>query len=349
MKRSGYLGLAFLIVLLLAVPVLGQQAKSKAEYDAYMAFYNEQNPQKKAELGEKFLTDYKETDFKQPAFQLLVDAYVRAQNWATVMDAAGRFEQAVPNADARSKGSIYLNAMAAANQTNNFEKTIEYGDRVLAIDPNNLNAQLTLSQIIPERLPEGEAAKSQALNKAYDLATKAHGQVQKIFSQPKPAQFTEEQWNRERANIEGTLLGTLGMIHLNRAEYGKSVEQYLAAIKMSPKTWVNYFRLGLAYRSQAPEVIKQLDAAVKAENEAKAAKAEKAVVDELVAKREALEKEAIAKQDQAIDALAKAVAIGGAEAKPARDQLERLYKAKNNDSLEGLEELINKKKGEIPG
>jgi len=74
MKRTGYQGLSVSIVLVLALvaaalPGFGQaaqskqpQAKTQAEYNAYKALYDEQNPQKKAELGEKFLTDFKESD-----------------------------------------------------------------------------------------------------------------------------------------------------------------------------------------------------------------------------------------------------------------------------------------------
>jgi len=60
MRRTGYLGLSMSIVLVLALaaaalPGFGQaapakqpQAKTQAEYNAYKALYDEQNPQKKA-------------------------------------------------------------------------------------------------------------------------------------------------------------------------------------------------------------------------------------------------------------------------------------------------------------
>jgi hypothetical protein len=87
MKKVSYLGVSLLLMLCLALPGLAQQAKSKAEYDAYMLFYNEQNPQRKGEAAEKFLADpaYKESEFKLPAFQGAVIAYRNAQNWAKVM------------------------------------------------------------------------------------------------------------------------------------------------------------------------------------------------------------------------------------------------------------------------
>lgn len=345
MKRIAYVGFSLSLILALALPGIGQQAKSKPEYDTYSAFYSEQNPQKKAELGEKFLADFKDSEYRAPGYQLLVNAYYQAQNWAKVIEVTDRFDQELPNADAKAKAPIYARAMAAAQQTNNFEKTVVYGEKVLAVEPNDVNTQLTLSSVIPERLPSDEAGKKAALDKAFDLATKAKASVDKIFSGPKPANMSDDQWNKEKSNIQAQLHSTLGLIHLNRQEYDQSVEEYGAAVKENAKDGIAQYRLGLAYQGQAGAAGRALQDAVKAENDAKAAKAEN--VSELVSKREALEKTAREKRDLAIDSLAKAVAIGGVVAQPAREQLERLYKLKNNDSLEGLDQLIAEKKSQL--
>jgi hypothetical protein len=348
MKKVSYLGLSLLLMLSLALPGLAQQAKSKAEYDAYMLFYNEQNPQRKGEAAEKFLADpaYKESEFKLPAFQGALIAYRNAQNWAKVMEMADKLTTFLPAADDTLKNFSYENAMVAGQQSGNFDKIVEFGDKVLAINPNNLNAQITLSSMIPERLPADEAAKKASLDRALDLATKATAQIPQIFAQ-KPAQFTDEQWNRERANLEGQLSATLGLIHLNRAEYDLSAQKYDVALKSNPKDGISHYRLGLAYQYQASEATKLVLAAITTENEAKVAKAEEAVINDLVAKREALEMDARTKRDKAIDSFARAVAIGGIVGQPAREQLERLYKAKNNDVLDGLDQLINEKKTEL--
>src|SRR5438876_11323158 len=102
MRRTGYLELSMSIVLVLALaaaalpgfgqaaPAKGPQAKTQAEYNAYTALYNEKNPQKKAELGEKFLTDFKESDFIGNTYTMILGAYTSAQNWPKVIDAAER-------------------------------------------------------------------------------------------------------------------------------------------------------------------------------------------------------------------------------------------------------------------
>ena len=50
-------------------------------------------------------------------------------------------------------------------------------------------------------------------------------------------------------------------------------------------------------------------------------------------------------REAAIEELAKGVALGAAQAAPARAELEKLWKQKNNDSLDGLDAYIASKKG----
>jgi hypothetical protein len=51
--------------------------------------------------------------------------------------------------------------MQSYQQLNNFDKTVEYGDKLLALNPKDLPAFLTLSSILPERLPPAEDKKAQ--------------------------------------------------------------------------------------------------------------------------------------------------------------------------------------------
>src|SRR5687767_8428532 len=110
MRRTGYLGITLLLILALGVPAFSQapapaagpQAKTQAEYNAYKALFDEQIPQKKAELGEKFIAEQKESDFIPQAYRMLIGAYSRAQNWAKVMEATDR-AVAFPKSDQVTK------------------------------------------------------------------------------------------------------------------------------------------------------------------------------------------------------------------------------------------------------
>ena len=348
MRRTGYLGLTLMLILALGLPAFSQQPapKTKAEYDAYMLLYNEKDAQKKAEFGEKFLAENKDSEFVPQAYQMLIGAYARAQNWAKVTDAADR-AVALPKADAKLKAFAFENAMVASQQANNFDKIVEYGDKLLTLDPNNLNAMITLSSMLPERLPADPAGKKAALDKAGALATKAMAGVQQFFGQAKPANVTDAQWNQEKTNLEGQLHATFGLVALNNQDYTKATSEYETALKSLPKDGLAHFRLGLAYQFLAADASKVLVEAIDAENKAKSERAEQSLLDELVAKRQAREEDARGKRDKAIDELVTAVAIGGVAGQPAREQLEKLYKVKNNDSLEGLDQLIAQKKSQL--
>ncbi len=343
------MGLTLALVLALALPAVAQtpQAKTQAEYNAYNAFYLEQNPQRKAELGEKFLTENKDSELRPAAYPMLTAAYANAQNWTKVLEVAGRFEQELPNASVQTKGGIFLRALDAAQNANNFPKLVEYGDKILAIDASNLNALLALSSMLPERLPQDDAGKNAALAKALDLGTKARSQVEAMFKQPKPADFTQEVWDQQKKLLEGQVHSTLGIINLQKSDYDQTVLMYELVIGINAKDGLAQYRLGLGYAGQAAAAARKLQDAVAKENEAKTARAEQALLDELVATREAVQQDTIAKQDKAVSSFAKAVAIGGEVAQPARQSLERLYRAKNNDSVEGMDALINAKKSEL--
>src|SRR5437762_5902508 len=337
MKRTRYLGMSMSVLVVLALataalPGFGQaaqakqpQAKTQAEYNAYKALYDEQNPQKKAELGEKFLTDFKESDFIGNTYTMIVGAYTRAQNWAKVIDAADR-AAASPVADNKLKAFAYANAMVAAQNMNQIDKVLSYGDKVLAIDPNALNTMITLSAAIPAKLPADEASKKAALDKAEGLGRKALAGIQPLLTQAQGDQ------KKQIAQIESQLRGTLGLIAYNRPDYTKSIEEYESALKGNPKDDVAHFYLGADYQALTAQASRAYQDAVKAENDAKTAKADQPTIDDLAAKRQGLENDVREKRDKAIEEYAIAAAIGGVVAQDAKNALQKLWQAKN-DSL----------------
>lgn len=354
MKNIGYMGLLLVLCMALALPAYSQapqpQAKDRTEYDAYLAFYNEQNPQTKATLGEKFITDFANSEFLVATHAGLVRAYAAAETWAKVMETADRFE-ALPETPFKTAGikmTVLETALGAAQQTGNFDKIVLYGDKILAADPNNLNAQLILSAMIPERLPDAPAAKTAALTKSMDLAKRAHDQVEALFKGPKPEGIPDAQWAEQKVVLDAQTHATLGLIHYIKEEYDDSVSMYEYVVTLTPKDQRAQMLLGIGYSMQATEAQKRVLEAYDAENAAIAARADQFRVEDLKAQREALEVAFREKRDKAIDALAKAVALPDAGfTASARTQLERLYRNKNNDSLDGLDALIAQKRAEL--
>jgi tetratricopeptide (TPR) repeat protein len=350
MKRTAFLGLWILVILAMKSMGIAQgtapQWKSKAEYDSYNAAYTEKTPAKKAELSEAFINTFKDADikFRGDAYLMLVKAYSDAQNYPKAMDAASKVSEVLPNMPPERMAQVYSIGLDAAAKSDNVQKAVEFGDKVLAIVPEDANTLIMLAALVPERLPTDEAAKRAALDKAEQYGTRAQAVVAKIFSGAKPAAMSDADWANQRATIESDLHANLGFVALNRVDYDKAVSHYEAAIKSNPKNAVAQFRLGLSYSGQASALSKAYLASVDDTNAAIRANAEAAQQEELKAKSATIEASLRAKRDQAIETLATAVALGGVVAQPARDQLVKLYQAKNNGSTEGLDQLIQSKK-----
>src|SRR5215468_12527702 len=310
-----YLGLPVLVILACSQWILAQ---GEVQNSAYRTFYAEQNAQKKAELGEKFLTDFKESTYRAPILKTIMTIYVQGQNWPKVLEHAEKLPTELPDADNATKALVYTYGMAAAQATNNAPKTVDYGDKVLAVDPNNLQAQVFVATTIPQGMPQDKAANDRAL----DLSTKALAGVQQYFGQPKPAEMTEAQWKQARVEYEDQLHSARGLIYFNRADYGKSAEEYLEVIKNTPKDGVAHFYLGYTYRNETADLSKELVEAIKAFDAARLAKKPQPEIDELAARRQGLQDEFTKKRDSSIDALATSVATADPRVpKQAREAL----------------------------
>jgi tetratricopeptide (TPR) repeat protein len=344
MKRTGYLGVSLFLLCVLALTALPgfaqdkqPQPKTRPEYDAYVAVFNEKDPAKKAALAEKFIADFKDSEMIPNAYTMMIGAFRDTKNWAKVTDAADQ-AVALPAADNKLKVYAYVNAMNAAQNLNNIDKVVSYGDKVLAIDPNELNTMITLSAVIPAKLPADAAGKNAALDKASGLATKALTSIQEMIGK------ADAQSKPQLEQIQGNLHGTLGLIAYNRQDYNKSIEEYEKAVQKTPKDEVAHFYLGLDFQTLAAQASRQYADAVKSENDAKAARADQPTIDELAARRQGLADDVAKARDRAMDEFATTVAIGGQLSGQAKDALTNLWKAKNNDSTAGLDEFINSKK-----
>ena len=323
------------------------QAKTKAEYDAYLALFNEQDPSKKSELATKFLTDYPDTEFKTYIYQMLINSYAQLGNAAKVIETGERFSTDVPAADNNTKKFVFQRMMSAYQQQNNFDKTVEYGEKLLAIDPKDLPSLLTLSSILPERLPQDEAKRNAQLDKALDYAQRAQNEVNSL---QKPAQITEQQWTVEKNKLLSTVNSSVGLVHLNRKDYNQASKHYEESTRLAKTNPIDFYRLGISYTSLARNAAKDLNEIVASMNQVQtelqntsdaAAKQEKErKLQELKTRSQESEKQFPEYRDKAIDSLAKSVYLKGVTEQQARTQLEQLYKSKNNNSLDGLDSLI---------
>jgi tetratricopeptide (TPR) repeat protein len=313
-----------------AAPAKAPQAKTTEEYNAYSALFKEADLTKKAELASKFLTSFPDSDFKPYVFQTQIDCYLRLGKNDDVVTVGTKFDTEMPQADPNIKKFMYQRVMQAYQIKNDGDKTIEYGEKILAIDPNDLPALLTLCAVLPERLPQEETKRATQLDKGLEYAQKATTAINAI---PKPAQLADDQWTTEKNKLLATVNSSQALCYLNKKDYPKAAETYEKSVAMVKTNPIDFYRLGIAYSLQARAAAMELNKTVQSQQQGQAPVAGAPTIDDL-------NKKFAEFRDKAIGALSKSVVLKGATENQARTELEKLYKTKNNDTTTGLDAVL---------
>ena len=316
------------------IPATAQEFQTKAEYDAYMALYNETATGPKVDLGERFVAEYPESEAAPIAYQILVATHFSARNWPRVIDVTERFDAAFPDSTAETRSFIYRRAMAAAQQTTDSERLIRYGEKILTVDRNDLGALLTLPPVILDNLPAFGGGRERGLARSFELANRARLGAQATY--PRPG--TDPQANTQRVQVFTSIHMSLGTVHFLREDYARAIQEYETVLSFDRQHPLAYLQIGLSHQFQAARSSRLLqETAGDSLTEA----------DDLPPEVSALEQEVLASSELAMDSLAKAVSLGGQAATQARVELERLYRNRNEDSLDGLDAFIETRQAEL--
>jgi tetratricopeptide (TPR) repeat protein len=314
---------------------------NNAEATEFQDFLDESNILRRVLLGETFIAAHRTSSFRPQIDQLLADTYAKNQEWAKVISTAERLQRELSGASPEEKAPLFTSAMLAAVRTNDLPKALQFGDWLLAANPSDINPYQILSPAILERLPEDASQRTALLDKALDYARKG-------IALAKPQRIADADWNAAQYKLHLAL----AFVHLNMNQFANAISEYEATLKSNPRDAVAQFRLGMAYSLTMQQRMPAFLNAVKAVDDAAAAKAETVKIRELEARREAAAQEVLDARDDAVDAFARAVAIGSTSNHPvtpaARQQLEPLFKNQApNAPPSALDELIAKKKVEL--
>jgi tetratricopeptide (TPR) repeat protein len=241
----------------------------------------------------------------------------------------------MPGVDVKLKAYSLNSGMSAAAQAGDAARVLEFGDKLLAADPMNINALLIVATTIPLNLPTEAAAMEKALAKALDYA-------KKLVEMPKPAAIEDKTW---QTAVLGPAHGVIGFVLLQKAQYDDAEKEFDQTVKINPKDQLAWYRYGLAATKITIAAQGLIAPAYEEVNKNTTLGPER---DAAVAKRDAIEKDFEDKRDKAIEILISAVALpDGNITKAARVTLESLYNPKHNNTNAGLDELIEKRKGEL--
>ena len=151
------------------------------------------------------------------------------------------------------RARVYLGAAEAYRMLQNYEKAIEFGEKVLKLSPNDLIARILIAESLVESTLPSETGSGQRYQRAEDLARKVLELIPELYKdESRPAGLTPEEFDLQRTYIASQPRAALGFLYLRKEEYQKAEEELKQSVelnRLSPNG-TDYLRLGFAHIRQ---------------------------------------------------------------------------------------------------
>lgn len=199
-----------------ATPTQKKEIKDPAEYNAYVAAVQAQDPNQKIASIEAFLQTYPNSIMKEDAAELLMKTY---------------------------------------QQTGNAQKTIEAGQRLLQINPNNLTALALLAFNARTQAQQGGPDAAQALEQAGQYAQRGEQAMQ---TAPKPEGISDADWAKFKEQANLIFLGALGHSALQQKNFPVAQQNLTKVVQANPNSFADVYLLALSYLQPKPPAVEGL-------------------------------------------------------------------------------------------
>lgn len=172
------------------------QPKSKGELEAVQALFNAQQagPDAIIKAADDLLSKYADTEFKEIA--------------------------------------LYVEAVAYQQKRDAMKAQI-YAERVLQVNPKNVQATLMIGELIAQGTRENDLDKEEKLAKAEKMLNDTISNA-KSMEKPNP-QLTDAQWEEQRKYLIAEAQNDLGLCALVRKKYDDAATQFKAAADLDPQ------------------------------------------------------------------------------------------------------------------
>ena len=158
---------------------------------------------------------------------------------------AETFVQLFPESQLRPY--VYSAAAAVYRKLNNYEKSLEYCEKALELDSNNVLALTLLSHTLPQRLKGSGLEQALKLGRALELANRGLVNVGKLVKHP---DLTEEEFQAQKDLYSSMLHSARGMVYLTRRQLDKARVEYILAVDLAKNPDpIDYYRLGQVYEN----------------------------------------------------------------------------------------------------
>jgi tetratricopeptide (TPR) repeat protein len=187
---------------------------SAEEDAAYKAFQtvNPNDSAAKIASGEAFLAKYSESRYKSPVYGALTYAYLQAGNT---------------------------------------QKMQEYGEKEIAIAPNDVSTLALLGQTLPRGL-HGSASTPEAVQLLAKSEQYSKQAIEITPTLPKPENLTDEAFASAKNQTLAMAHSGLGLVYVRRGKNAEAIPELEQAVKIDPNPDpVNYYLLGMANKITA--------------------------------------------------------------------------------------------------
>jgi tetratricopeptide (TPR) repeat protein len=181
-------------------------AEEEAAYKAFQAV-NVNDTAKKIEIGEAFLLKYPSSRYKSPVYGTLTYAYLQAGNT---------------------------------------QKMREYGEKEIALAPNDVSTLALLAQTLPRGL-RGSASTPEAVQVLAKAEQYSKQAIEITPTLPKPENLTDEAFASAKNQTLAMAHSGLGLVYVRRGKNAEAIPELEVAVKIDPNPDpVNYYLLGMA-------------------------------------------------------------------------------------------------------
>ena len=125
----------------------------------------------------------------------LFQQVLAAPNPADKIELATRFKDEFPDSSDNVKVSIYTVLMTAHEQEQEIREALGYGEQVIALDPDNVNAYMAMCRFLSVNLVED-------LDQAVEYGERAVSLASALVQQDAPPNYTVEAWETYSTQTE---------------------------------------------------------------------------------------------------------------------------------------------------
>lgn len=162
-----------------------------------------------------------------------------------------KFLAAYPQSPYRT--NVLVAGAEAHRMQSNFEKAIEFGDKALAVDPNNAVALLLVAESLSEGSQPSQADFQERLTKAQDYSQRALEAIPTLFTpERRNASPSPEEFDLREDFFESMAHATMGYVHFRRDDLPAAEQELKLATDLNQfrPNAVDFDRLGIVQVKQ---------------------------------------------------------------------------------------------------